>query len=47
MNRLHDLAMNKGRWTPIDELRCHVGTLGAYLRPSHRGGHFIISMEES
>lgn len=42
MNSLHDLAMNKGRWTPIDELRCHVGTLGAYLRPPNRGGHFVI-----
>ena len=39
MNSLHDLAMNKSRWTPIDELRCHVGTLGEYLLARREGGH--------
>ena len=36
---MHDLAMNKSRWTPIDELRCHVGTLGEYLLAVRKDGH--------
>lgn len=34
--------MNKSRWTPIDELRYHVGTLGEYLLPAVKAGTIIL-----
>lgn len=39
---MHDLAMNKSRWTPIDELRFHVCTLGEYLQPVVKTGTIIL-----
>lgn len=47
MNSLHDSAMNKSRWTPIDELRYHVGTLGEYLLAVRKDGHINFNEGES